>query len=181
MGPPPRSFAAMRITASWSGPLAHRIQGCGRSSSTTRGLPSNVVIPTTASVPSCSEPSRTSLAVALRAILDRSCARRSSRCVWVGTKKRAARSNKETGGRRKWIGPLGHPLDKRLPIQGISSRKVNSGEVVVRAIGSDLHMDYTAVGHTPHLAARMEQVADPGAIVIAPDTLALVEGYVEVK
>ena len=42
-------------------------------------------------------------------------------------------------------------------------------------------MDYTAVGQTTHLAARMEQLADPGAIVITPDTLALAEGYVEVK
>jgi len=58
---------------------------------------------------------------------------------------------------------------------------LNSGEVVVRAIGSDLHMDYTAVGQTTHLAARMEQLADPGAIVITPETLVLVEGYVEVR
>jgi class 3 adenylate cyclase/tetratricopeptide (TPR) repeat protein len=58
---------------------------------------------------------------------------------------------------------------------------LNSGEVVVRAIGSDLHMDYTAVGQTTHLAARMEQIADPGAIVITPDTLALAGGYVAVK
>jgi class 3 adenylate cyclase/tetratricopeptide (TPR) repeat protein len=58
---------------------------------------------------------------------------------------------------------------------------LNSGEVVVRAIGSDLHMDYTAVGQTTHLAARMEQLADPGAIVITLHTLALIEGYVEVK
>jgi Adenylate and Guanylate cyclase catalytic domain/AAA ATPase domain len=58
---------------------------------------------------------------------------------------------------------------------------LNSGEVVVRAIGSDLHMDYTAVGQTTHLAARMEQLADPGAIVITPETLGLAEGYVEVK
>ena len=41
---------------------------------------------------------------------------------------------------------------------------LNSGEVVVRAIGSDLRMDYTAVGQTTHLAARMEQLADPGTI-----------------
>jgi class 3 adenylate cyclase len=34
---------------------------------------------------------------------------------------------------------------------------LNSGEVVVRAIGNDLHMDYSAVGETTHLAARMEQ------------------------
>jgi len=58
---------------------------------------------------------------------------------------------------------------------------LNSGEVVVRAISNDLHMDYTAVGQTTHLAARVEQLADPGAIVITPGTLALAEGYVEVK
>ena len=40
---------------------------------------------------------------------------------------------------------------------------LNSGEVVVRAIGSDLRMDYTAVGQTTHLAARMEQLARPAA------------------
>jgi class 3 adenylate cyclase/tetratricopeptide (TPR) repeat protein len=57
---------------------------------------------------------------------------------------------------------------------------LNSGEVVVRAIGSDLRMDYTAVGQTTHLAARMEQIADPGAIVITPETLALAEGFVQV-
>jgi tetratricopeptide (TPR) repeat protein len=57
---------------------------------------------------------------------------------------------------------------------------LNSGDVLVRAIGSDLRMDYTAVGQTTHLAARMEQLADPGAIVLSPTTLELVEGYVEV-
>ena len=58
---------------------------------------------------------------------------------------------------------------------------LNSGEVVVRSIGSDLKMDYTAVGQTTHLAARMEQMATPGAIMIPPDTLRLAEGYVQVK
>jgi len=58
---------------------------------------------------------------------------------------------------------------------------LNSGEVVVRAIGSDLHMDYTAVGQTTHLAARMEQLASPGSILMTPATLGLAEGYVEVK
>jgi class 3 adenylate cyclase len=36
------------------------------------------------------------------------------------------------------------------------------GEVVVRSIGSDLRMDYTAVGQTTHLAARLAQMAMPG-------------------
>src|SRR5581483_2700839 len=58
---------------------------------------------------------------------------------------------------------------------------LNSGEVVVRAIGSDLHMDYTAVGQTTHRAARMEQLALPGSILLAPDTLRLAEGYVHVR
>jgi predicted ATPase len=58
---------------------------------------------------------------------------------------------------------------------------LNSGEVVVRSIGSDLKMDYTAVGQTTHLAARMEQLATPGSILITAETLRLAEGYVEVK
>jgi class 3 adenylate cyclase/predicted ATPase len=58
---------------------------------------------------------------------------------------------------------------------------MNSGEVVVRSIGSDLHMDYTAVGQSTHLAARMEQIARPGAILITGGTLKLAEGYVDVS
>jgi class 3 adenylate cyclase len=58
---------------------------------------------------------------------------------------------------------------------------LNSGEVVVRSIGSDLRMDYSAVGRTTHLAARMEQLAAPGSILLAPDTRHLVEGYVAVN
>ncbi len=57
---------------------------------------------------------------------------------------------------------------------------LNSGEVVVRTIASDLHMDYTAVGQTTHLAARMEQLASPGTTLLTADTLRLAEGYVEV-
>jgi class 3 adenylate cyclase len=58
---------------------------------------------------------------------------------------------------------------------------LNAGEVVVRAIGSDLHMDYTAVGQTTHLAARMEQMAMPGSILSTAAVLALAEGFIEVK
>src|SRR5260370_11960850 len=58
---------------------------------------------------------------------------------------------------------------------------LNSGEVVVAAIGSDLRMDYTAIGRTTHLAARMEQLANPGSILLTPSTLRLVEGFVTVR
>jgi class 3 adenylate cyclase len=42
-------------------------------------------------------------------------------------------------------------------------------------------MDYTAVGQTTHLAARMEQIASPGSILLTAETLRLAEGYVAVK
>jgi AAA ATPase domain len=53
--------------------------------------------------------------------------------------------------------------------------------VVVGSIGSDLKMDYTAVGQSAHLAARMEQMAMPGSILMTGDALRLVEGHVQVK
>jgi predicted ATPase/class 3 adenylate cyclase len=58
---------------------------------------------------------------------------------------------------------------------------LNSGEVVVRTIGNDLHMDYSAVGHTTNLASRMEQLATPGSITLTGATLRLVEGLVQVN
>ncbi len=58
---------------------------------------------------------------------------------------------------------------------------LNAGEVVVRSIGSDLHMDYTAVGQTTHLAARLEQMAMAGSILITTGALRLAEGYVHVR
>ncbi|PWU20689.1 MAG: hypothetical protein C5B48_12195 [Candidatus Rokuibacteriota bacterium] len=58
---------------------------------------------------------------------------------------------------------------------------LNSGEVVVRSIGSDLRMDYSAVGQTAHLAARMEQLATAGSSFITAATLRLAEGFVAVK
>jgi class 3 adenylate cyclase/tetratricopeptide (TPR) repeat protein len=58
---------------------------------------------------------------------------------------------------------------------------LNAGEVVVRTIGNDLHMDYSAVGPTTHLAARMEQLAMPGTIRLTEATLRLVEGLVKVN
>jgi class 3 adenylate cyclase len=58
---------------------------------------------------------------------------------------------------------------------------LNSGEVVVRSVSSDLRMDYTAVGQTTHLAARMEQLAPPGTIRITAETLRLAEGWIHVR
>ena len=78
---------------------------------------------------------------------------------------------------------VGRYAEQIQKTEGISVRirvGLNSGEVVVREIGSDTKMDYTAVGQTTHLAARMEQMADPGTILVAPSTLRLAEGAVQV-
>src|SRR5216117_1362443 len=53
---------------------------------------------------------------------------------------------------------------------------LNSGEVVVGRIGDDLRMDYTALGHTASLAARMEQIAEPGKAYLTEHTARNVEG-----
>ena len=58
---------------------------------------------------------------------------------------------------------------------------LNAGAVVVRAIDSSLHMDYTAVGQTTHLAARLEQMAKPGSVLTTAETLRLAEGCVQVR
>jgi class 3 adenylate cyclase/tetratricopeptide (TPR) repeat protein len=61
---------------------------------------------------------------------------------------------------------------------------LNSGEAVVHPIGSEPQMGllgYTAVGRTVHIAARMEQAATPGSVLLTSHTLQLVEGYVDVR
>jgi len=58
---------------------------------------------------------------------------------------------------------------------------VNSGDVVVRSIGSDLRMDYTAVGDTTNVAARLQQASEPGRVTISEATHRLVRGYFETR
>ena len=58
---------------------------------------------------------------------------------------------------------------------------LNSGEVVVGKIGDDLRMDYTALGHTASLGARMEQIAEPGKAYLSEHTAKLVEGLVALQ
>jgi class 3 adenylate cyclase/tetratricopeptide (TPR) repeat protein len=58
---------------------------------------------------------------------------------------------------------------------------LNSGEVVVRTLDNDLNFDYLAVGDSIHLAARMQELAAPGAILMTARTLSEVEGFVQVN
>src|SRR5262245_51765891 len=59
---------------------------------------------------------------------------------------------------------------------------INTGEVIVRSIRKDdLHTDYVPVGHSTNLAARMEQMATPGSILITEYTKRLTEGFFDLK
>src|SRR5262245_34340042 len=73
---------------------------------------------------------------------------------------------------------------RELAPRGITFRArqgLNTGLVVVGSIGSDLRMDYTAVGDTTNVAARMQQAAEPGQVTISEATHRLVRGYFETR
>jgi class 3 adenylate cyclase/tetratricopeptide (TPR) repeat protein/ABC-type dipeptide/oligopeptide/nickel transport system ATPase component len=55
---------------------------------------------------------------------------------------------------------------------------INTGPVVVGRIGDDLRMDYTAIGDTTHLAARLQTLAEPGGVLVSEPVYRAVEGYV---
>jgi class 3 adenylate cyclase len=54
---------------------------------------------------------------------------------------------------------------------------LNSGPVIVGAIGDDLRMDYTAIGDTTNLASRMEDMARPGAVMVSTNTYKLARDF----
>jgi class 3 adenylate cyclase len=68
-------------------------------------------------------------------------------------------------------------LERRQGLTFKVRQGVNTGLVVVGSIGNDLRMDYTAVGDTTNVAARLQQAAEPGRVVIAEATHRLVSGY----
>src|SRR4030095_653091 len=68
-------------------------------------------------------------------------------------------------------------LQRRQRISFQMRQGLNTGLVVVGSIGNDLRMDYTAVGDTTNVAARLQAAADPGRIVMSEATHRLVGGY----
>ncbi|MBI4640701.1 MAG: AAA family ATPase [Candidatus Tectomicrobia bacterium] len=58
---------------------------------------------------------------------------------------------------------------------------LNTGLVVVGKIGDNLRMDYTAVGDTTNIAARLQQMAEPGTILISEATARLIRGYMRLE
>ncbi|HYB71707.1 MAG TPA: adenylate/guanylate cyclase domain-containing protein, partial [Candidatus Bathyarchaeia archaeon] len=77
-----------------------------------------------------------------------------------------------------YVGAFGDELQRSLGLPLQIRVGLNSGEVVVRSIGRDLSLTYTAVGPTVHLAARMEQMARPASILATDHTVALARGRV---
>ncbi len=75
-------------------------------------------------------------------------------------------------------------FQRELTSRGITFRArqgLNTGLVVVGSIGGDLRMDYTAVGDTTNVAARLQQVGEPGRVTISEATYRLVHGYFETR
>jgi class 3 adenylate cyclase/tetratricopeptide (TPR) repeat protein len=82
------------------------------------------------------------------------------------------------------IGRALEAYQAELAPRGISFRArqgLNTGLVVVGSIGSDLRMDYTAVGDTTNVAARLQQAGEPGHVTISEATHRLVHGYFETR
>ncbi|MFQ5946034.1 MAG: AAA family ATPase, partial [Anaerolineae bacterium] len=80
-------------------------------------------------------------------------------------------------GIRKALEGYQEELQRRQGIAFQVRQGLNTGLVVVGSIGSDLRMDYTAVGDTTNVAARLLQAADPGRIVVSEPTHRLAAGY----
>ncbi|MBQ1766986.1 MAG: AAA family ATPase, partial [Aquincola sp.] len=73
--------------------------------------------------------------------------------------------------------PLLGPRGERLAI----CVGVNTGDVLIRSVASDLHVEYTAEGVTTHQAAKLQQAARPGAVLVSAEVARLVEGFVELR
>src|SRR6266568_2477964 len=97
---------------------------------------------------------------------------------------------REDHARRAVLAALGIQQALRERLAGLARRSgedldvrmgINTGLVVVGKIGDNLRMDYTAVGDTTHVASRLEQLAEPGNILISEAPHRLVRGYARVE
>lgn len=58
---------------------------------------------------------------------------------------------------------------------------INTGKAVIGNIGTDLHLDYTAIGDAVNIASRLCRLAGPGELLISDDTYKLLDTTVQVK
>jgi class 3 adenylate cyclase/tetratricopeptide (TPR) repeat protein len=82
---------------------------------------------------------------------------------------------------QKLISEYGEKITNDLGIDFKMRIGINSGPVVVGAIGDDLRMDYTAIGDTTNLASRMESLAAPGAVFVSEPAYKLAKDFFEFK
>lgn len=82
---------------------------------------------------------------------------------------------------QKTIKQYSRELETKYNIKFQMRIGLNSGAVVVGSIGDDLRMDYTAIGDTTNLAARMENLAKPGTVLVSPYTYKKVSQQFELK
>ncbi|MGD0663703.1 MAG: adenylate/guanylate cyclase domain-containing protein [Syntrophorhabdales bacterium] len=75
------------------------------------------------------------------------------------------------------LSAYGDKLRKERGVDFTMRIGLNSGPVIVGSIGDDLRMDYTAVGDTINLAARVEQAAKPGEVWVSRETHSFIGGY----
>ena len=78
---------------------------------------------------------------------------------------------------QKALGNFGEKMKKDCGIDFRMRIGINSGPVIVGAIGDDLRMDYTAIGDTTNLAARMESAAEPGKILVSGNTYKITQEF----
>ncbi len=81
----------------------------------------------------------------------------------------------------KAIGPYGNEVHRECGVDFKIRMGINSGPVIVGSIGDDLRMDYTAVGDTTNLAARLESKANPNKILLSENTRRIVKEYFELE
>ncbi len=84
-------------------------------------------------------------------------------------------------GIQRALAPLREELADSKGIDFQMRIGIHSGVVVVGRIGNDLRMDYTAIGDTTHLAARLQAAAPPGAVIVSEATARLVAGFFETR
>ena len=80
---------------------------------------------------------------------------------------------------REVMEPYGEKIKQDCGVEFKMRIGLNSGHVIVGSIGDDLRMDYTAVGDTTNLAARMESAAEPGSILVSKNTQRIARHYFE--
>jgi predicted ATPase/class 3 adenylate cyclase len=80
-------------------------------------------------------------------------------------------------GIQRRLDELRYDLERRRGIVFQIRQGLNTGLVVVGSIGTDLRMDYTALGDTTNVAARLQQIAAPGRVAVSAATHRLIDGY----